>query len=390
MNRDGSFDDRVAAWLSEEAPTQVPDRVVVATLERARHTRQALRLRGWRHGIMNLRMVGIGAAAAVAIAVVLLGQELLRPPIGPGASAPSTTPIATTPTATTLPTAAVTPSPLPAVSGLPGRIAFAQPNGPFPTVNGPSDIWVMRPDRSGLQQLTSDSGSNRQPVWSPDGTRIAFTSDREDRRAIWVMNADGSNQVRVSPAGANMASEPSWSPDGSTIAFYSGHPAPGGEAEGVYLIDVDGSNLRPLLLVGEHDMAWAAAPLWSPDGSTMLIRGEADLFLIDLDGTSFRNLTNTLPEDASGSWSAVTDWIAFQSDQDGGCLFKVRPDGSDVQRLTSGCDQGVSMSWSPDGMHLAWAGGDHGVEDIFVVDAEGTSTRQLTDTHDISDISWGP
>jgi Tol biopolymer transport system component len=247
----------------------------------------------------------------------------------------------------------------------------------------------MNPDRSGLQQLTTASGSNRQPAWSPDGTKIAFSSDRADGRAIWVMNADGSDQVRVTPISPNNASEPSWSPDGSTIAFYSGSPEPGGEGEGVYLIDVDGSNLRPLLLVGEHDMTWAATPIWSPDGSTMLIRGEADLFLIDLDGTNFRNLTETGAEDAAGSWSA-TDWIAFQGDQGGGCLFKVRPDGSEQQRLTSGCSQGVSMSWSPDGMHLAWAGGDHGVADIFVVDAEGAESRQLTDTHDISDISWGP
>lgn len=393
MNPDSSFDDRVAAWFADEAPTQIPDRVVHATLERTRRTRQAWTLPGRRQGIMNLRMVGIGAAAVAVIAVVIFGAGLLRPIVGPGA--PTASPVSSSVTSPSAPGTGSPPSAAPAptsgippVTGLTGRIAFARSS-----LGGLSDIWVMRPDRTDLRQLTTGAGSNRQPAWSPDGSRIAFTSDRDGEPGIWVMNADGSNQERVTPAGLDVVGEASWSPGGTVIAFSRGELAPGGEDEGVYTINVDGSNLTPILLSGDQGMPLAATPIWSPDGSAMLIRGETDLFLIGMEGLGAppRNLTNTpSTEDAAGSWSANGNWIAYQGDAGGGCLYKIKPDGSESQRLTSGCSQGISMSWSPDGSHLAWAGGAHGAADLFVVDADGSNRRQLTDTRDITEISWGP
>jgi Tol biopolymer transport system component len=164
-----------------------------------------------------------------------------------------------------------------------------------------------------------------------------------------------------------------------------------GGTDGVYLVDADGTNLRPLLHVGEHDMTFASQPLWSPDGSTVLVRGEFDLFLIGVDGSNFRNLTNTPEnEDSAGSWSPDGKWIAFEGDQGGGCVFRIKPDGTGLERLTIGCSQGFSMSWAPDSSRIALAGGTHGLADITVINADGSNPAPLTDTRDIAEIAWGP
>src|SRR5438552_14911873 len=103
-----------------------------------------------------------------------------------------------------------------------GLIAFTSDR------SGDSDVYVMGADGSNQVDLTNDSGSDSQPAWSPDGTHIAFTSDRSGDSEVYVMGADGSNQVDLTnDSGSD--SQPAWSPDrGSRILFTSdrtGEPA---------------------------------------------------------------------------------------------------------------------------------------------------------------------
>ena len=93
-------------------------------------------------------------------------------------------------------------------------------------------------DGSNLTRLTNNPGDDDEPVWSPDGQRIAFTSDRDGINAIYVMNADGSNQTRLTAAQIERNDEPAWSPDGQYIVFESrrdGNPE-------IYVMNADGSN----------------------------------------------------------------------------------------------------------------------------------------------------
>ena len=116
----------------------------------------------------------------------------------------------------------------------------------------------MDPTGSNVVRLTYDSAQDAQPAWSPDGTKIAFVSDRDGNADIYVMNADGSGPVNITKhAGADYA--PAWSPDGTKIAFQSDR-----ETDfAVWVMNADGSN--PIRLTDPSTPA--GAPSWSPDGT---------------------------------------------------------------------------------------------------------------------------
>ena len=106
-----------------------------------------------------------------------------------------------------------------------------------------------------LTQLTHTAGgTDLTPAWSPDGSRIAFVSDRDGDDEIYVMNADGSGQIRLTTS-AGLDLWPAWSPDGSQIAFDSHRD---GNIQ-IYVMNVDGSGQMPITRDAWNDMmpSWA-------------------------------------------------------------------------------------------------------------------------------------
>jgi TolB protein len=97
----------------------------------------------------------------------------------------------------------------------------------------PRDIYLMAQDGSGLANLTSGQGREKEPAWSPDGNRLAFVSDRDGNHEIYVMNDDGSDLVRLTDNSEDDF-HPVWSPDGTCLAFVSYREG----AYGIYLLPV--------------------------------------------------------------------------------------------------------------------------------------------------------
>jgi dipeptidyl aminopeptidase/acylaminoacyl peptidase len=131
----------------------------------------------------------------------------------------------------------------------------------------PRDIAAMGVDGTNRVLLTTNPASDFNPALSPDGARIAFSSNRDGNAEIYVMNADGSNQTRLTNSPASDA-QPAWSPDSKKIAFTSDRD---GNGE-IYVVDADGSNETRLTNDGAQDTdpAWGTAkpdPVASGDGS---------------------------------------------------------------------------------------------------------------------------
>ena len=186
------------------------------------------------------------------------------------------------------------------------------------TRNGNGDIYILNIDAalagSGpvvATRLTTDPASDFDPTWSPDGTRIAFRSQRDGNDEIYVMNADGTCQRNLTNDAVNDWS-PAWSPDGTRIAFarFFDH----NQFTDVAVMNVDGSNLQRLTTAsGEY-------PTWSPDGTRIAFAtardGNYEIYVMNAAGTDEIRLTNNLAYDMSPAWSPDGTRIAFDSQRD--------------------------------------------------------------------------
>ena len=193
------------------------------------------------------------------------------------------------------------------------------------------------------------------PSWSPDGKRIAFVSDREEPLRyfdIYVMDADGSNQQRVTNNPRDDR-HPSWSPDGERIAFSARRE---GHFENkfaityeIYVMDADGQNEQRLTENRKND--WY--PSWSPDGKRIAFSADRkgdldnfDIYVMDTDGGNQQKLTNNRGWDSSPSWSPDSERIAFTSERDGTYgIYVMDADGGRLQNLTNNRHGDVNPAW---------------------------------------------
>jgi TolB protein len=105
------------------------------------------------------------------------------------------------------------------------------------------DVYVMNADGSQRVRLTTTAGGDFEPSWSPDSRKIAFSSQRNGREEIYIINADGTGEHRLHAAEASVGSEqyPAWSPDGTKIAFARASQM--FNLQNVYTANADGSGL---------------------------------------------------------------------------------------------------------------------------------------------------
>ena len=162
------------------------------------------------------------------------------------------------------------------------------------------DIFVSRIYEGVLQNPTKGVGTNYVPVFSPDGKQIAFMSARDGNPEIYVMNADGSSQTRLTTDPASDIS-PSWSPDGKQIAFASDRD---GSYE-IYVMDADGTGQRRLTTNLESDID----PAFSPDGKQIVFTSNRDanneLYTMNADGSGQTRFTAAPGDDTTSDWQAL-------------------------------------------------------------------------------------
>ena len=285
---------------------------------------------------------------------------------------------------------ASTPAPAPtlAPSGGPGKIAFEQQN------NGDNtDIFLVSSDGSGKRLLVDGSKTwNGTPALSPDGTRLAYASERSGNAEIYVMNLDGAGltQLTQDPAPDIM---PSWSPDGKRIAFISNRlyktPLKGNmdvvqTGMELYIMNADGSNPTRLTSNQEDSSAY---PDWSPDGKKIVYMSVADLpsiATIDVDQA------NALPRSAfqrsnmaawTPKWSPDGKYIYFMADdQKTKDLYRMDADGKNVTNLTDKwAEDAADPAPSPDGTQLVFASDKNDAIILYLMDLKTKEVRALMD-----------
>ncbi|MCJ7753215.1 MAG: hypothetical protein MUP13_01485, partial [Thermoanaerobaculales bacterium] len=253
----------------------------------------------------------------------------------------------------------------------------------LPVGTGRRDLWIVRPDGSDLLSVTSDAALDWNPSWSPDGSKLFFSSDRGGTLGPWWVAIDrksGRVEGRPQPltVPSTWASTVDVGNDGRTMIFCNAD-----FRANIYRVGFDPATLQvqgePVPLTRGASNYVQLHP--SPDGQWVVattLGSQETLTLIRTDGTAIRRLTDDVFHNRGPVWSPDGSHIAFYSDRSGVYqAHTIRPDGSDVEQLTD-LDGGVALLyWSPDGRRLL-AGSMEGNIMIIDLDVPRPITEKMT------------
>jgi TolB protein len=250
------------------------------------------------------------------------------------------------------------------------RIAF------YSSRSGSAQIYIMNPDGSGLRRLTTNSAKDRSPVISPDGSRIAFASDRDGASRINIMNVDGSGQRRLTNS-ADVEILPAWSPDGQRV-FYQVEPKDGRSI--LYSASAGGGDVRR---VTDGSVGFNY-PAVSPDGRRIVCNGpDFSVYIMNVDGSGQRTVGTPGVSRMRPVWSPNGAKVAY------GLLHGVPPNHT-TEIGVMDADGGHDTSITRDGKRIAFQSCRDGNFEIYVMNADGSGVRRLTDDPRFDGApSWG-
>ncbi|HZP80308.1 MAG TPA: hypothetical protein VFB21_01600 [Chthonomonadaceae bacterium] len=263
------------------------------------------------------------------------------------------------------------------------RIAFSRYQ------DGNYELYTMNADGSNQVRLTNSPGDDIGPCWRPDGARIVFASKRTGNYQIYEIPANGGTTLRLTN-NAFSDIQPCYSPDGSKIVFSTNRD---GNYE-IYVMNADGSSpVRRTNDTSNDDYE----PRWSPDGSKIAWAKKTgnvwEIWVMDANGLNQHQLTHDNVVNHWPAWSPDSTRIAFHSFRNQNSdVYVINSDGDGTEaRLTTDPNNDTEPSWSSDGAKIAFNSGRDGNSEVYVMNADGSDQTRLTN-HIASDVepAWGP
>ena len=269
------------------------------------------------------------------------------------------------------------------------RIAFASDK------EGVFNLYTVDANGENRTRLTNSSGDDIQPDWSPDGSKIAFASDQASAvHQVYWLNPRTGEQQKLTQRNYN-SRYPRWSPDGTKIAIYSAvrdrERWPFGNRE-IWQVNADGTGLKSLIADGEFN----DDPVISPDlkriAFTSTRDDNKDIYTFDRDSRQILHLTRDPSFDSQPSWSPDSKHLAFISHRSGNAdIYKINADGGGIVNLTRSEADESSPAWSPKGDKICFVRIVHGKHEIRVMDSNG-NRQMLLDNSPVFNTSptWSP
>jgi len=237
---------------------------------------------------------------------------------------------------------------------------------------GNMDVFTLDVRTGDILRLTEHPAMDREPDWSPQGSIIAFTSFRDGLPHLYLMNADGTGQHRLT-TGDMIELEPDWSPDGKMLAFVSGDDV----NTQIYVINADSTGLRQLT----DEPGYNENPTWSPDGRMIAFwsdrDGDRDIYLMQADGSGLVQITDDPGEDENPTWAPAHALSPARLEME---LSELTGEWKGTDTLTS-----VGLCMLADGLRsvsnpvrMLWSVDDEGQVEITLPDWPGTSPYTFT------------
>jgi TolB protein len=278
------------------------------------------------------------------------------------------------------------------------KLAFSS-DRPKELMKGPvkdrdvQEIYIVDYDGANPVRVTTTTTLNVAPAWSPDNQVIAYTSWRpstagnfgvfQDIILSYIQVGQRTTPANGSPDRQNYL--PAWSPDGTRLAFTSNRD---GNPE-IYVMNKDGSGLRRMTNSPTIDVS----PTWSPTGNQLAWvsdrTGQPKIYLMNADGTGQRLLVGD-PKSDRPTWSrGKFNEIAYASQTGPGYDIKIYSFATgEAIKVTDGIGSNESPSFSPNGRHIAFTSTRNGKAQVFTVDRDGNNLRQITREGNNKFASW--